>query len=271
LLNFESDNIIFLIVGVVMSKAISFHLQKGGVGKTTISGTLACQSALSGIDTLLIDCDPQGNTSSWFLTEAPKYELADVLQGRCFSKDAIIPCSSVSHLFILPTFGIGGSLKNYSETKLNEEPFVFQDLISDLSNSYERIIFDLSPGLGRLEKSAIIASDEIITPLTPEVFSLDGLEIFIHELNSLKKNMRSGVKHNKIIINSFDNRIKQHRDIYNVAKETGKYNVFKVPVDPIFRKAQEASQAPQLFKSHGRGMKPATEEAIVELSNVIWR
>ena len=49
-----------------MSKAIAFHLQKGGVGKTTVSGTLACQSALNGLKTLLIDCDPQGNLSSWF-------------------------------------------------------------------------------------------------------------------------------------------------------------------------------------------------------------
>lgn len=254
-----------------MSKAISFHLQKGGVGKTTISGTLACQSAIQGVKTLLIDCDPQGNTSSWFLTETPKFELADVLQGKCFSKDAVVQVPSIPDLYILPTFGIGGTLKIYSETKLNEEPFVFQDLIADLSNMFERIIFDLSPGLGRLEKSVIIASDEIITPLTPEVFSLDGLEIFIHELNALKKNMRSNVKHNKIIINSFDNRIKQHRDIYNVAKETGKYNVFKIPVDPIFRKAQEASKAPQLFKSHGRGIKPTTEAAIKDISTIIWR
>ena len=63
----------------LMSKTIAFHLQKGGVGKTTISGTLACQSALDGYRTLAIDCDPQGNLSSWFLSEPPKYELADVL------------------------------------------------------------------------------------------------------------------------------------------------------------------------------------------------
>ena len=62
-----------------MAKTIAFHLQKGGVGKTTISGTLACQSALDGYKTLLIDVDPQGNASSWFLKKTPKYELADVV------------------------------------------------------------------------------------------------------------------------------------------------------------------------------------------------
>ena len=165
-----------------MAKTVAFHLQKGGVGKTTISGTLACQSALNGHETLIIDCDPQGNSSSWFLTNPPKYELADVLQGRCFVDDAILPIDSQEHLYILPTFGIGGTLKTYSETKLADEPYVLEDLIKEVSDKFEHIVLDLSPGLGRLERSCLIASDEIVTPMTPEVFSLDGLEIFIDEL-----------------------------------------------------------------------------------------
>ena len=183
-----------------MAKTVAFHLQKGGVGKTTISGTLACESALTGHKTLIVDCDPQGNISSWFLKDPPKYELADVLQGKCFINDAIIKVPSVDNLYILPTFGIGGTLKLYSETKLSEEPYVLQDLIGELSSDFERIILDLSPGLGRLERSALIASDEVVSPMISEVFSLDGLEIFIHELQKIKKNMRVAVKHNKVII-----------------------------------------------------------------------
>ncbi|MBR1919485.1 MAG: ParA family protein [Spirochaetales bacterium] len=254
-----------------MSKTVAFHLQKGGVGKTTISGTLACQSALSGKKTLIIDCDPQGNVSSWFLERTPKYELADVLQGRCFVDDAIVKVECIDNLFILPTFGIGGSLKNYSETKLAEEPYVLQDLVNEVSQNYERIVLDLSPGLGRLERSALIASDEVISPMTSEVFSLDGLQIFIHELGKLRKNMRASVKHDKIIINSFDTRIKQHKDIYAAALESGNYKVYQVPVDPIFRKAQESNKCPQLFKSRGRGMKAATLEAFVKLNDDVWK
>ncbi len=253
-----------------MSKTVAFHLQKGGVGKTTISGTLACQSALDGFRTLAIDCDPQGNLSSWFLTDPPKYELADVLQGRCFARNAIIPIEGIDNLHLLPTFGIGGTLKNYSETKLSEEPFILQDLVREIGEEYDHIVLDLSPGLGRLERSALIASDEIITPMTPEVFSLDGLEIFIDELQRLKKNMRCDVKHNKIIINSYDERIRQHRDIYSAAQSSGRFRVYRIPVDPLFRKAQEASRAPQMFKVRGRGLKAATAEAIDELDRDIW-
>lgn len=253
-----------------MAKTIAFHLQKGGVGKTTISGTLACQSAIEGVKTLLVDVDPQGNASSWFLKKAPKYELADVVQGNCYINDAIVKVPQVENLYLLPTFGIGGALKNYSETKLAEEPFVLQDLITELEKNYERIILDLSPGLGRLERAALIASNEVITPMTPEVFSLDGLEIFINELQKLKKNLRSDVKHVRIIINSFDERIKQHREIYDAASK-GNFEVYKIPVDPVFRKAQETNVAPQNFKFRGRGLKEKTVEAFNKLNSVIWR
>ena len=252
-----------------MAKTIAFPLQKGGVGKTTISGTLACQSALDGYKTLLVDIDPQGNASSWFLKTTPKYELADVVQGRCYINDAIVAVEQVENLYLLPTFGIGGALKNYSETKLAEEPYVLQDLIQELVKEFDHIILDLSPGLGRLERAAIISSDEVITPMTPEVFSLDGLEIFIDELKRLKKNLRSQVKHSRVIINSYDERIKQHRDIYKAAQE-GSFEVYRIPVDPVFRKAQEASIAPQQYKEHGRGLKEKTTDAILSLEKVIW-
>ncbi len=253
-----------------MTKTVAFHLQKGGVGKTTISGTLACQSALAGRKTLVVDCDPQGNVSSWFLQSAPKYELSDVLQGKCYVKDAVVPAPDVDNLFLLPTFGIGGTLKTYSETKLTEEPYIIQDLIDEVGKDYDHIILDLSPGLGMLERSALIASDEVITPMTSEVFSLDGLEIFISELAKIRKNMRVSVKHDKIIINSYDSRIKQHRDIYAAAIESGNYKVYLIPVDPVFRKCQELGKAPQLFKIRGRGMKTQTVEVFEELYRDLW-
>ncbi|WP_422481704.1 ParA family protein [Pleomorphochaeta sp. DL1XJH-081] len=253
-----------------MSKTISFHLQKGGVGKTTISGTLASQSALSGYSTLLVDVDPQGNASSWFYDGELQWELSDVLQGKCFIQEAIVEIATIPNLFMLPTFGIGGGLKQYAETKIADEPYVLQDLVKELSQSFDRIILDLSPGLGKLERSALIASDEIITPMTPEVFSLDGLEIFIDELEKIKKNLRSPVKHDKIIINSFDERIRQHKDIFEAAL-SGSFTVFKIPVDPVFRKSQERNIAPQLYKMRGRGLKPVTIEAIKTIDSSIWR
>ena len=253
-----------------MSKTISFHLQKGGVGKTTISGTLACESALQGFKTIIVDLDPQGNASSWFLIDKTSYEVSDVLQGRCFIHEAIVPITTVPNLFILPSFGIGGDLKKYGENFIDKEPYVIKDLVEQLSKNFDHIILDLSPGLGNLEMSALIASDEIITPMTPEIFSLDGLEIFIHELISIKARFHSEVEHKKVIINSFDERIHQHKSILKAALK-GEYSIFKIPVDPVFRKAQESHRAPQMYKMRGKGLKTQTQRSIEEISNQLWR
>jgi len=253
-----------------MSKTVSFHLQKGGVGKTTISGTLACESALQGTKTILVDLDPQGNASSWFYTSSVKYEVADVLKGECFVDDAIISIPHINNLFLLPSFGIGGELKQYAEHSIHLEPYIIKDLVKQLGKNFDRIILDLSPGLGNLEISALIASDEIITPMTPEIFSLDGLEIFIDELKKIKSNYESDVQHKKVIINSYDGRIRQHKKIMEVALK-GEYSIYKIPVDPTFRKAQESHNAPQLYKHKGKGLKVNTMKAIGEIASNIWR
>ena len=253
-----------------MSKTVSFHLQKGGVGKTTISVRVACESALQGIKTILVDLDPQGNASSWFYTSLVKYEVADVLKGECFIDDAIISIPSIKNLYLMPSFGIGGELKQYGELSIQAEPYIIKDLVRHLSKSFDHIILDLSPGLGNLEISALIASDEIITPMTPEIFSLDGLEIFIDELKKIKEKYSSDVLHKKVIINSYDGRIRQHKKIMEAALK-GEYSIYKIPVDPTFRKAQESHDAPQLFKYKGKGLKVNTVKAINEIASQIWR
>lgn len=244
-------------------KTIAFHLQKGGVGKTTLSSTIAHELKNHG-KTILIDGDPQGNTTSWHITNAPKFELADVLQGKASAAEAVV---SIDGIDILPTFGLDGGLKLYGETRLNEEPFIFIDLLEDLSKlGYNFAIFDLSPGIGRLEKAALISADEVVTPMTPEFFSLDGIEIFTNELDRLKKNFKKAPAHKKIVVNSFDARIGQHVEIEKRTKNL-KFEIFTVPVDPVFRKAQASHKSPQMYG----GMKPETHEAIKKIGESLWR
>lgn len=242
----------------------AFHLQKGGVGKTTLSGTLAVDASYKG-KTILIDCDPQGNASSWFLKKF-EYELADVLTGKVMVNDAIVK-DVLLNFDIIPTFGLDGGLKLYGETKLNDEPFVFCDLFYELNSlGYDYIVADLSPGMGRLEKAVLIACDKVVTPMTPEFFSLDGITMFDNELTKLGKTMRQAPKHSMIILNAFDARIKQHCNIADTA-----YNlpckVFTISVDPVFRKSQAANLSPQMYG----GMKPLTESTIKEIGNLLWQ
>jgi hypothetical protein len=80
--------------------------------------------------------------------------LSDVLQGTVTVDQAPVPASA--SLSILPTFSLDGVLKQYAETRLNDEPFIFEELIQELSSlGFDLAVFDLSPGMSRLEKSAL--------------------------------------------------------------------------------------------------------------------
>ena len=152
--------------------------------------------------------------------------------------DAIVP-TMAQRLDILPTFGLDGDLKLYGENQLASEPFIFADLMDELARlGYDFAVLDLSPGMGRLERAALIAADEAITPMTPETFALDGLEIFAAELAKTTKAMKRGPTYSKVIVNALDERIGQHVAIYDAAVHLQGFTVYAVPVDPAFRKAQ---------------------------------
>lgn len=216
-------------------KKIAFHIQKGGTGKTTLAGNVAFYGAEIR-KTILIDGDPQGNLSSWFVTESPKYELANVLKGEVDVEEAIIEIKP--NLYILPTFGLDGSLKQYGETTLNDEPFIFEDLCDELKGlGFEFIVFDLSPGMSRLEKSILLAMDEVITPLTPEFFSIDGISIFENELKKINKAYRRNVKHRIIVANMVNWKFKRHKAYYNSFKSLD-YKIFIIGQDSKLAEAQ---------------------------------
>lgn len=243
-------------------KTIAFHLQKGGVGKTSLSVSIAYE--LSKIDkTIIIDCDPQGNSSSWLLTESPNYELASVLYGKVEITQSIINIRN--NLDIIATYGIGGELKTYGENQLANEPFIFCDLVEALGKEgYTYIIFDLSPGMGRLERAVLTACTYVLTPMTAETFGLDGIEIFNNELAKLKKAMRSDVQHTHILINAYSKAIKQHTDILNKINQLQNYKVFTVPVDPVFRKSQSGN----MFIQEVQGVDKAKKETIETLEAI---
>lgn len=210
-------------------KNIAFHIQKGGVGKTTLSGNIAFALSKKGLKTILIDCDPQGNSTSWFLKDPPEHELADVLDGNTELEKAIVQLRN--NFFLLPTFSIGGDLRNFAQTKLINKVIIFQKLAKELETlGFEFAIYDLSPGMSLLEKRILSAVDEVITPLTPEYFSLDGIEIFNNDLKEINDDYGVKVVHDKIVINNVNKTFGTHNSILDQMDKFD-YDLFVVRQD----------------------------------------
>jgi cellulose biosynthesis protein BcsQ len=204
---------------------IAFHIEKGGAGKTTMAGNTAFEISKHK-KTIMIDCDPQGNLSSWYCVNPMSYELADVVQDKVTLKDVVINIRE--NLDIIPSFGIGGTLKDWGETALFQKPYAFPDLMEKLKDEgYEVAIFDLSPGISNLEKSILSCMDEVVGVAAAEYFSVDGLEIFNYEIEKLRKDRRARFVSNKLIVNRVNKSYALHTG-YQDQFDKLEYEIFTV-------------------------------------------
>jgi chromosome partitioning protein len=242
-------------------KTIAVCLQKGGVGKTSIAVSLAAELAAFSGSVLLIDADPQGSASAWIGPEDLKQELADVLLEKTTPEAAILG-TQTRGLFLLPTAGLGGNLRTFAESQARDDPFCIRRLIKQIAAlSYAYTVIDLSPGWGAIERAAILAADEVLTPVLGDSFALDGLQIFADNLQILRERMESEKPaYNKIIVNALDGRIKQHGKILEDIKGLAESNlkIYEIPVDPAFRMAQRTHVALQAVPT----VKAATSAAL---------
>ena len=214
-------------------KVVAFALQKGGVGKTSISGNVA-RLASKHQKTLLVDADPQGSLSSWLVSDSPAHELADVLRGTVTLREAILELGP--RLGLVPTFGLGGSLEDFAENALEKEPFVFEELGAEAGRlGYELVIYDAHPGKTRLERCVVIGSGEVISPLTPEYLSLDGIEIFKGFLAEVQKGFRRTVRHDRLVLNMVNASFRRHAIYQEKIRALG-FELFEVPQDSRTRR-----------------------------------
>ena len=246
-------------------KTITLALQKGGVGKTSMSVSVAAQLAKFGKKVILIDADPQGNSTSWLITDLEN-ELSDILFEECKVHEAIVH-TQIENLDIIPTAGVGGSLNKYSERESAGKPYAIADLMPELNNlGYDYCIIDTSPSFKALEKACIIASDEVIAVLTLSLLGTDGLTIFTRHLTELRKDFRLSETQpvfNKIIFNSRNKSIKHQGDLLSQYEDalTSGISTFVVPVDQAFERACGAHLSISEVNA-----KPETIQAIADIA-----
>ncbi|SCW45572.1 Cellulose biosynthesis protein BcsQ [Borreliella japonica] len=217
-------------------KKIAFHIQKGGVGKTTLSGNVA--SYLSKTKkVVLVDCDiQQGSSSTWFLNhEILRLDIKDTFLKRIDIDQALKQIQK--NFYILPCVP-SGTFRRDVQHKLQDFPYLIDDFCVELEKlGFEFAIFDLSPSFELWERRIILAMCEVVTPLTPEFLSLEGINIFKEEFDSLLKSYRKKVKHEKIICNMLNRSFKRHNLHLKQFKTFG-YDLYEIGQDAKIAESQ---------------------------------
>lgn len=251
---------------------LSIANNKGGVGKTTLSVSLACELSKKG-RVLLVDCDPQGNSTASLIQDY-NFEFADALMGKCAPVEAI--CTTrFPNLCVMPTISLDKSnpnslnaLRLYKTTLAANNPNAIRKMVRDLNNRFDYCIFDTCPAFDPFEENVMAACDEVITVLLMDVFSMDGLTIFQENLKDFKERKElSNPEFSKIILNCCNKSITMHKSILEKMDAQDQFDCFVVPQDQAFKRAQNLQKPIQYLDKVDGEAKPETLQALEILAN----
>lgn len=192
-----------------MGKIIAIANQKGGVGKTTTTINLAGYLAQMGKKVLVIDSDPQGNTTTGLGINKARVKTTfyDIIVGNAGFAETIVTCDSLETLDILPT-DIQLSGAEIELLDIDKREYILKNIADDNSvrDKYEFILIDCPPSLNILTLNAMVAADSVLIPLQCEFLAMEGLSQFIHTYNLVKKRLNNNIVIEGIVFTMYDSR-----------------------------------------------------------------
>ena len=191
-----------------VGRVICIANRKGGVGKTTTAINLSAALGVAEKDTLLVDCDPQGNATSGVGVKlgADTPTLYDALLGAC-SVQEVVHKTAIAHLDVLPADHdlIGAEVEML---QIENREYRLRTLLRPERERYRYILLDCPPALGLLTVNALTAADSLLIPLQCEYYALEGLRSLLETINLIRERLNPDLAIEGILLTMFDSRNK---------------------------------------------------------------
>lgn len=190
-----------------MGKAIAIFNQKGGVGKTTTNINLAACLANKGKKVLLLDIDPQGNTTSGLGIDkrSIEYSTYDLLIEKDFDTPKAIIKTGTEGLDIIPaSVSLSGAEVELVNVKGREKRL--KKAMDKVKKQYDYIFIDCPPSLGLLTVNSLTAVDSVLVPIQCEFYALEGVAQLMNTIEIVKKNLNGKLEIEGVILSMFDGR-----------------------------------------------------------------
>jgi len=226
---------------------ISIANQKGGVGKTTTAINLSAALAKSGKRVLLVDIDPQSNSSLSFLDPRDvEYSIYELLTDPSIPTESVIKQTALDGLDILPS---RISLAKFESKLIGEfdAPFRLKDRFENLRSVYDFILIDTPPTLGLITVNALVASDYLIIPIQSSYFALEGTDDLLETVEKVKSRPNPNLQVLGIVITLHDKRTTLSRDVSDKIQGAFGDKVFKTIISKSIRLEESPAYKESIF------------------------
>ena len=224
-----------------MGRIIAIANQKGGVGKTTTSINLSASIAESGKKVLVIDIDPQGNTTSGLGVD--KNELDNTIYELILGESSIHECilkNVIDGVSLLPS-NVNLAAAEIELIGVDRKEYILKKEVDWIKDQYDYILIDCPPSLSMLTVNAMTTANTVLVPIQCEYYALEGLSQLIHTVNLVKERLNPDLAMEGVVFTMYDSRTNLSSQVVENVKEHFKQKVFDTVIPRNIRLAEAPS------------------------------